>query len=102
MTTTDKEKARERTRMLAELRDKHRNSVKEAQIMLKEQQTARKAISRAIQGAPKSVPQIAEATDIPPHDVLWYVASMKKYGLVKEEGLDEDYEYYLYSLVKEE
>lgn len=87
--------------MLAELRAQHRKSVKTAQVMLKEQQTARKAISRAIQGGPKSVPQIAEATGIPAHEVLWHVAAMKKYGLIKEEGLDEDYEYYLYSLVKE-
>ena len=103
MTTTDidKEKNRARTRMLADLREQHRESVKAAQVMLKEQQTTRKAISRAIQGGPKSVPQIAEATGIPAHEVLWYVAAMKKYGQIKEEGLDEDYEYYLYSLVKE-
>jgi len=101
MTTTDKEKTRERTRRLAELREQHRTSVKEAQILLKKQKTARKSISRVIQGTPKSVPQIAEATEMPTHEVLWYVAAMKKYGLIKEEGLDEDYEYYLYSLVKE-
>lgn len=103
MTTidTEKEKARQRTRLLADLREQHRESVKAAQVMLKEQKSNRKAISRTIQGGPKSVPQIAEATGMPAHEVLWYVAAMKKYGLIKEEGLDEDYEYYLYSLVKE-
>jgi predicted Rossmann fold nucleotide-binding protein DprA/Smf involved in DNA uptake len=101
MMTTDKEKSRQRTRMLAELREQHRESVKAAQAMLKEQQTARKSISRAIQGGPKSVPQIAEITGMPPHEVLWYVAAMKKYGQIVEDGLDDDYEYYLYRLAKE-
>ena len=101
MTITEKEKARQRTKMLADLREKHRESVKAAQVMLKEQQTARKAISRAIHGGPKSVPQIAEATGIPAHEVLWHIAAMKKYGHVAEDGLDEDYEYYLYRLTKE-
>ena len=101
MTTQDREQARKRTRLLAELRERHRETVKAAQRMLKKQQTARKAISRAIQGGPKSVPQIAEMTGIPSHEVLWHIAAMKKYGQVKEEGLDENYEYYLYSLVKE-
>ena len=87
--------------MLAGLREQHRESVKTAQVLLKEQKAARKAISRVIQGTPKSVPQIAEATEMPPHEVLWYVAAMKKYGQIAEDGLDEDYEYYLYRLAKE-
>jgi predicted Rossmann fold nucleotide-binding protein DprA/Smf involved in DNA uptake len=101
MTTTDKEKAKARTKMLANLRKLHRDSVKEAQVLLKEQQSKRKAISRAMQGAPKSVPQIAEASGIPAHEVLYYVAAMKKYGDVVEAGLDENYEYYLYRLEPE-
>lgn len=98
---TDKEKAKQRTKMLAELRKQHRESVKAAQALLKEQQSKRKAISRAMQGEPKSVPQIAEATGIPAHGVLWYVAAMKKYGDVAEAGQDENYEYYLYTLNQE-
>lgn len=87
--------------MLAELRQQHRESVKEAQVILKEQQTTRKTISRAMRGDPKSVPQIAEATGFTTNEVLWHITAMKKYGHVAEEGLDEDYEYYLYRLVKE-
>jgi len=98
---TTKEEAKKRTEMLADLRKQHRESVKKAQALLKEQQVARKAISRAMQGEPKSIPQIAEATGIPAHEVLWHVAAMKKYGEVAETGMDEDYEYYLYRLAKE-
>ena len=101
MTSEEKEKSRQRTKMLADLRKQHRDSVKKAQVLLKEQQSKQKAISRALHGTPKSVPQIAEATGIPSHEVLFHVAAMKKYGDVAEAGMDDDYEYYLYKLTQE-
>ena len=101
MMTTDKEAAKKRTAMLAELRKQNREKVSAAQAMLKNQQAARKTLSRALQGEPKSVPEIATATDIPASEVLWHVTAMKKYGEVVEDGMDEDYEYYLYRLAKE-
>jgi len=39
----------------------------------------------------KTVPEIAQATEILPSQVLWYVATMKKYGLVSEGEKDGDY-----------
>lgn len=101
MTTTEKENAQKRTAMLADLRKQNREKVEVAQAMLKEQQSARKSISRVIQGTPRSVPEIAAATELPPEDVLWHITAMKKYGEVVEDGLDDDYEYYLYRLAKE-
>lgn len=101
MTTTEKENAQKRTAMLADLRKQNREKVEIAQSMLKEQQTARKSISRVIQGTPRSVPEIAAATELPPEDVLWHITAMKKYGEVVEDGLNDDYEYYLYRLAKE-
>jgi hypothetical protein len=101
MMTTDKEAAQKRTAMLADLRKQNREKVEVAQAMLKEQQVTRKAISRVIQGTPKSVPEIAAATELPPHEVLWHITAMKKYGEVVEDGLDDDFEYYLYRLAKE-
>ena len=101
MTTNAKEKAQKRTKQLVELRKSRSEQVKVAQTILKEQQTVRKRILQAMRGEPKSIPQLAEATEIPAHDVLWYVASMKKYGVIVETGMDEDYEYYLYQLTKE-
>jgi predicted transcriptional regulator len=47
------------------------------------------------------VPQLAEATNLPAHEVLWHVAAMKKYGLVTEAGTDETGDYYFYRLTKE-
>lgn len=89
-----------RSRMLAELRKANRQQVSETQLMLKRQQRTRKALRRALQ-VPRSVPQLAEEIDEPTDVVLWHIAAMKKYGEVVEDGLDEEYEYYLYRLAKE-
>lgn len=96
-----KEETKKRTEMLAGLRKQHSERVKIAQEMLKEQKGVRKTLMRAMRGGPHSVPQLAIDTDIPADEVLWHIASMKKYGEVAEVGLDEDYEYYMYILEKE-
>ena len=99
--TTDRAEAKKRSAMLANLRKEHREQVKEAQALLKEQQGIRKALRRSLQAGPHSVPQLAEETGLPAHEVLWHIAAMKKYAQVVEAGLDEEYEYYLYDLAKE-
>jgi len=98
MTKNDKELARQRQKMMAELRSEHRDRVKGMQARLKEQQLTRKALRRALQGEPRTVPALAAELGVPEHDVLWHIAAMKKYGDVVEAGLDEDWEYYLYTL----
>jgi len=87
--------------MLVELRKQNRDAVKAAQELLKAQQTARKTLERALTGGPHTVPQLAKATNLPAHEVLWHIAVMKKYGLVAEAGTDETGDYYLYRLTKE-
>lgn len=99
MTTTDEKK--KRTEMLVELRKERRDAVQKAQELLKAQQSARKALERALTGGPHSVPQLAQAVNMPAHEVLWHVAGMKKYGIVAEAGTDESGDYYLYRLTKE-
>jgi G:T-mismatch repair DNA endonuclease (very short patch repair protein) len=101
MTTQSKEEGRQRTEMMAALRNQHSEAFKHAQAMLKEQQVACKSLQRAMLGGPKSVPQLAESTGIPTHVVLWHIAAMKKYGLVVEASLDENGDYFLYESSKE-
>ena len=101
MNQQNKQKARQRTEMLVELRKQHSERAKVAQELLRTQQQVRKTLQRAMQGAPRSVPQLAEQTGISAHEVLWHIAAMKKYGLVEETGMDEAGEYYLYDLSKE-
>lgn len=62
--------------------------------------TARKEISRILAARPSTVPQIAEALQMPSHEVLWHVTGMRKYGKVAEAG--EDGDFLAYSLVTDE
>ncbi len=101
MSSESKEKARQRTRLLVELRKKHAEAVKGTQELLKAQQAVRRTLQRALQDEPRTVPQLAEATGLAAHEVLWHVAAMKKYGLVEEAGMDDAEEYYLYCLPRE-
>jgi predicted transcriptional regulator len=101
MIAKDKERARERTQMLIDLRKRHAKPVKIAQELLKGQQSIRKTLEHAMQGAPRSVPQLATQTGLAADVVLWHIAALKKYGLVEEMELDESGDYYLYRLSKE-
>jgi len=56
----------------------------------------RKKIVEAIGRGPQTVPEIAEATGLPSHEVLWHVMAMKKYGDVVEG--EESGDYYQYAL----
>jgi hypothetical protein len=48
------------------------------------QRQAVKAIKGQLAAAELTVPEIAEATGLPAAEVLWYVASLKKYGEILE------------------
>jgi hypothetical protein len=51
---------------------------------MQEQRQAVKAIKGQLAAAELTVPEIAEATGLPAAEVLWYVASLKKYGEILE------------------
>jgi predicted Rossmann fold nucleotide-binding protein DprA/Smf involved in DNA uptake len=51
---------------------------------VKEQRKAVKAIKARLEGAELTVPEIAAATGLPVSEVLWYVATLKKYGEILE------------------
>ena len=51
---------------------------------MKEQRRAVKAIKAHLAGAELTVPEIAAATGLPVSEVLWYVATLKKYGEILE------------------
>jgi len=95
------DQAKTRTQMLVALRKRHETSVLKAQELLKNQQTARKKLRKALEAGPMTVPTIASATGIPSHEVLWHIAAMKKYGMVEEAGMDEANEYYMYRASKD-
>ena len=59
----------------------------------------RKQMTQALRDGPKTIPEIAAATGVPGHEVVWQVMAMKKYGKVVE-GEERD-GYYQYALKNE-
>jgi predicted transcriptional regulator len=83
-----------RGEMLKRLREQHTETVARTQVLLKEQKRVKQEICKAIRETPKTVPEIAEIVSMPAQQVLWYIASFKKYGLIVETGMCGDYPLY--------
>ena len=69
---------------LKELKAARKEQVAAATVRMKEQRRAVKAIKAQLEGAELTVPEIAAATSLPVSEVLWYVATLKKYGEILE------------------
>ena len=89
-----------RGEMLKQLREQHAETVKRTQALLKEQKRIQQEICKVVRENPKTVLEIAEATGMPSQEVLWYMASFKKYGIVVEDGMCGDYPLYRNAEVK--
>lgn len=94
----NKEEAKKRGQMLKALREEHSDTVKRTQALLKEQKGIQRQICQTTRDAAKTVPEIAELTGFPAHEVLWHIAAMKKYDQIVETGSCG--EYYLYQRVE--
>ncbi len=89
-----------RGEMLKRLRAQHAETVERTQALLKEQKRIQREICQVMRENPKTVPEIAEAVGMPTQEVLWYIASFKKYGLLVEDGMCADYPLYRRAEVK--
>ena len=69
---------------LKKLKAARKVQIAAATARMKEQRLAVKAIKQHLEGAELTVPEIAGATGLPVSDVLYYVASLKKYGEILE------------------
>ena len=91
---TAQTKALSRSEMLKKLRTQHAESVERTQALLKEQKHMQQELCAFFREKPRTVPEAAQATGIPADKVLWFVAAMKKYGVVVEAGMCGDYPLY--------
>ncbi|HVN15506.1 MAG TPA: hypothetical protein VMT73_07175 [Anaerolineales bacterium] len=96
---TTQTKTPSRGEILKQLRAEHPEAVKRAQGLLKEQKHMQDELCAFIREQPHTVPEAAQATGLPADKVLWFVAAMKKYGIVEEAGMCGDYP--LYKTAKE-
>ncbi len=73
-----------RKEALKALKAARKDRIAAATLRLKEQRQAVKAIKEHLAESELTVPEIAAATGLPASEVLWYVASLKKYGEILE------------------
>ena len=85
---------------LKQLRQDRRQSIKKASAAVKRQRKTIKAIEASLSGGAATVPEIAAHAGIATDEALWFIATMKKYGQVVEEGKDGDY--YRYTFIPAE
>ena len=76
---------------LKKLKAARRAQIIAATARMKEQRRALKAIKERLAGGELTVPEIAAATGLPVSEVLWYVATLKKYGEILEGQKDGSY-----------
>jgi predicted transcriptional regulator len=91
---TTQQATQSRGEMLKRLREQHAATVERTQALLKEQKRVQQEICKVLRDKPMTVPEVATAINMPAHEVLWYMASFKKYGLIVEKGMCADYPLY--------
>ena len=82
--------------VLKRLRTERQETVAQATARIKTQKKVLKAIRGVLADGPATVPGLAETTGMPSDRVLWFVAAMKKYGEIVEDGKDGSF--YRYAL----
>jgi len=60
----------------------------------------RKAILEALKDEGKTIPQIAEITQLALAETTYYLMSLQKFGEIAVEGMDDMDEYFIYKLKK--
>jgi predicted transcriptional regulator len=83
---------------MKKLRDARKSTIAAATARMKEQKKAMAAIKAELQKGEGTVPEIAATTRLDSASVLWYLATMKKYGEVAEGKADGSY--FRYRLVE--
>ncbi len=69
---------------LKKLKAARKEQIAAATSRMKAQRRAVKAIKASLADSDLTVPEMAAATGLPVAEVLWYVASLKKYGEILE------------------
>jgi predicted Rossmann fold nucleotide-binding protein DprA/Smf involved in DNA uptake len=76
------------------LRQFRKKEISEISKRVKEQRQTVNAIMESLKDQAATVPEIAQMTGISPDNILWYLATLKKYGKITEtEKVDGYYRY---------
>jgi predicted transcriptional regulator len=96
----DDEVKKKQKEAMKQLRTARKEWTTNASSAVKKQRKALKAIKGHLENQPATVPEISQATGIPSDRVLWYLATLKKYGGIMEG--EKDSGYFRYVLVETE
>ena len=91
---SEKEAVKNRAQILKDLRVEHQTTVGRTQALLKEQSKIERAILKLIKEESMTIPTIAAQIELPTHRVLWFVTALRKYDLIREDGMDGEYVLY--------
>jgi predicted transcriptional regulator len=95
---TDEEMASKEA--LKKLRAERKGSIDKAKSRIKETTGLIKQISAELKDGGKTIPELAEKTGVSTADALWYVSTLRKYGMIAE-GPKEG-SYFKYELTKQD
>lgn len=87
----DDEIKKKKKEAMKQLRSDRKEWTTRASTMVKEQKKILKAIKGHLESQPATVPEISEATGVSSDSVLWYLATLKKYGDINEREKDGGY-----------
>jgi predicted Rossmann fold nucleotide-binding protein DprA/Smf involved in DNA uptake len=93
------EEKTEKKEAMKKLRESRKDIIKATSARVKENRKAVRAIKEQLRDEARTVPEIAEATGLASAEVLWFVATLKKYGEIVEG--DKDGGYFRYCLAAE-
>lgn len=100
-TTQARQAARERVLRLAEMRSQRGDQAAHKAELVREELATRRKLMDMLEEEPRTAPQLAQQTGMPTHEVLWYLAAMRKRGLIEEARTDDTGDFFLYTLSKE-
>jgi len=96
----DDEIKKKKKEAMKKLRNDRKEWITKASSVVKEQKKILKAIKGHLENQPATVPEISKAAGIPSDRVLWYLATLKKYGDIIEG--EKDGGYFRYVLAESE
>ena len=96
----DDDVKKKRKEAVKQLRTARKEWTTKASSMVKEQKKVLKAIKGYLENQPATVPEISKVTGVSSDRVLWYLATLKKYGDIIEG--EKDGGYFRYVLIERE
>ncbi len=98
MSETSKNIVEPRKEAMKTLREARRDIIQAAALRVKNQKREMDAIREALHDGGRTVPELAGQTGMDSSTVLWFVATLKKYGEIVEG--EKDGSYFRYELVR--